>query len=106
MPSGRNRVTEMSDETKAVHNVAPLELYVVEYSDGSGQKSTRIMGRVGKSNKFYFPFPEGTERAIKHAANWLNDGVSRFLGGRGDALPDAENVAKPMGNPLEDGDGV
>jgi len=96
----------MTEDTKKVFNVAPLELYVVEYSDGGGQKSTRVVGRIGRSNKFYFPFPEGTERNIKHAASWLNEELSRKLSGGGDDLPNSESVAKPMGNPLEDGDGV
>lgn len=106
MPSGRNKLTPATiDETKKLLRIAPLELYVAEYSDGGGTVSTRIVARVGKSEKFYFPFPPGTEDNAKHAASWLNTEILQRLGGK-DSLPDNTAVLPAGGSPLEDGDGV
>jgi hypothetical protein len=106
MPSGRNRVVaESSDQAKVIRRVAPLEFYVVDFVDGTGQSNTRVVGRVGKSSKFYFPFPEGTERNFKHAAAWMNEGLSAALD-KVTSLPSEPASDLPTGDLLEDGDGV
>ena len=102
MQNTRNKPNDQSDETKVVRRVAPLEMYVVDFVDGAGQASTRVMARVGTSGSFYFPFPDGMEKNMKTVASWLSLAINNALGSA-TAMPAHNNDTLPAGSPMGSG---
>jgi hypothetical protein len=101
MPVGRNKVVaqDASGDSKVLKNIAPVELYAVNYIDGGGKESTRIVGRFHKAGKFYFVFPKGSEEGMLTTAPWLHELLVKKIDGA--TLPQATAGDLPSGDPLQ-----
>ena len=87
---------------KSISTVAPLDFYLVgNVTDGEGRTTpSRVVLRIRGQKKFYFPFPPGTEQAMKTASPWLQKALEDVIDGqRGNAGPDDLGSAVPTGSP-------
>lgn len=86
---------------KTVKKIVPVELFLAAgIVDGEGKQENRILLRAKGDDQFYFLFPKGTEAAMKPAAGWLQELMTRESAGKAEIPEDGMSV--PTGDPLED----
>ena len=106
---GRNRLDidlgAPAGGLKTLKNIAPVEMYTVNYVDGEGKEETRIVFRIRGTKQFYFLFPKGSEESMRKAAPWLQELVEqevvRFSEGYEKApIPEEKVKDLPVGDPM------
>lgn len=106
---GRNRLDiDMGAATgglKVLKNIAPVEMFTVNYVDGEDKEETRVVFRIRGTKQFYFLFAKGTEEGMRKAAPWLQEQIEaeavRFSEGYQDApIPEEKVTTLPTGDPM------
>ena len=97
----RNRIDfQVSDEKiKTLHKVAPMEVFLAAYTDGSGKKEQRLVCRPRGTKKFYFMFANNVESNMRSAAPWLQEQLEAQAQSV-EAPIEVENVPVPVGDPI------
>lgn len=100
MPVRGNRI-ERSEQLKSLEHLVPLEFFgAVGVVDGNGVKRNRVVFRFKGTKQFFFPFPEGTEEALKPAAGWLQELLEKEAGDHAGELPEEKAADISTGSPL------
>lgn len=98
----RNRIDfQVSDEKiKTLHKVAPMEVFLAAYTDGSGKNAQRLVCRPRGTKKFYFLFSGNVESNMRSAAPWLQEQLEAEVRSAEPPPIEVENVPVPVGDPI------
>lgn len=104
---GRNRLDidfgSSGGGLKTLKNIAPVEMYTVNYVDGEGKEETRVVFRIKGTKQFYFLFPKGAEESMRKAAPWLQEQIEQGAASFGSVpapIPEEKVTDLPAGDPM------